>query len=139
MTDKAPTDKTPTDKDLADLDAALAALRRAERAVRPEVSAALRERVLEKAAGVREAQTAGPRPRRKAPAADTGGWLGWLGRIDAWAGAAVAAAVICLAVGLGLGYRAGDEVLAEAGLQQVRLAQADGDEPDGVFMPEDVL
>ncbi len=126
----------------ADMDAALAALARAERAARPEVSAGLRARVLTDAAEVAAEMSARRRPTvtaRPAPAfGGRPGLLGWLRGLDVWAGAAVAAALICLAAGLGVGYEAGDAILAGTGFggefQVARAGQA-----DSVFLGEDVL
>ena len=129
--------KTPMD-----LDTALGALARRERSARPEVSANLHARVLTDAAAV-SAEIAAERRRRVAAEGPrrAGGGLGILGRLralDLWTGAAVAAALLCLAVGLGVGYQAGDELLAGTGLgEDVRLAQAG--EGDPVFLSEDVL
>ena len=53
-------------------------------------------------------------------------------------GGAVAAVAICLVVGLGVGYVAGPEVLAQAGLNDAELAFA-ADDGDGNFLSEDVL
>jgi hypothetical protein len=124
------------------LDRALDALARAERAAWPEVSAGLRARVLADAAETAAAEVAAPAaPTRQRPRRAGGGRPGLIGRLrglDLWAGAAVTAALICLAIGLGIGYQAGDAVLAEAGLgESVQVAQAG--EGDAVFLGEDVL
>ncbi len=110
-----------TEKRQFDPDAALAALARAERAARPQVSERLHARVLADAAEVSAANPAA-KPGRPAPVGR--GWLGWIRGVDLWAGAAVAAAILCLAIGLGVGYGAGDRVLAEAGFQELQVAQA---------------
>jgi hypothetical protein len=124
MTEKAP----------IDLDAALEALARAERVARPRVSDRLRARVLADAAEV----SAGRRVTAAAPARPARArWGGWLGGLDLWAGAAVAAALICLAVGLGVGYQAGEAVLAQVGLGDARLARAADYEV--AVLSEDVL
>ena len=60
------------------------------------------------------------------------------GLFDAWAGAAVAAVALCLAIGLGVGYGAGPEVLAQAGLGDVKVAVA-AEEGDGLFLSEGML
>ena len=44
----------------------------------------------------------------------------------------------CLVIGIGVGYSAGDEVLAEVGLAQVDVAKA-GVGEDGYLLLEDVL
>jgi len=134
MTDKAP----------FDLDAALAALASDERAASPAVSESLQARVLVDLAGV-AAERAGalaaePRPRAAAAARTAGqsGGVRLFGLFDAWTGAAVAAVALCLAIGLGVGYRVGPEVLARAGLGEVKIAVA-AEESGGLFLPEDVL
>jgi hypothetical protein len=126
MTDKAP----------FDIDAALAALAIDERAVRPAVSESLQARVLGDAAEV-AAESAGKiaQPPRS-PARS--GWFRLFGLFDAWSGAAVVTATLCLAIGLGVGYRAGPEVMARAGLGDVNIAVA-AEEGDGLFMAEDML
>ena len=123
-----------TEKRQFDLDGALAALARAERATQPQVSERLHARVLADAAEVAAANPA-TKPARAATAGH--GWLGWIRGVDLWAGAAVAAAILCLAIGLGVGYGAGDRVLAEAGFQELQVAQVAEDE--AVFLAEDVL
>ena len=126
MTDKAP----------FDLDAALAALAADERAARPAVSESLQARVLGDAAEVTaESAATMARPARK-PARSGGFRL--FGLFDAWSGAAVAAVALCLAIGLGVGYRVGPEVLAQAGLGEVTTVVA-AEEGSGFFVSEDVL
>jgi hypothetical protein len=130
MTDKAP----------FDLDAALAALAIDERAARPAVSESLQARVLGDAAevaatGAAQSRTLAP---TLAPSAVRSGGFRLFGLFDAWSGAAVAAVVLCLAIGLGVGYRAGPEVMAQAGLGDVKVAVA-AEEGDGLFLSEDVL
>ena len=135
-----------SDKREDGLDAALAALVRAERAARPKVSDGLRARVLADAADVaatrpaketRPATETRPAAAPSRPAGAAGGWLGWVRGLDVWAGAAVAAAILCLAIGLGVGYEAGDRVLAEAGFEDMRVAQTDEDA--AALLAEDVL
>ncbi len=138
MTDKAP----------FDLDAALAALAIDERAARPAVSESLQARVLgdvaEVAAERSGAVAAKPRTlaRTLAPAAarttERSGGFRLFGLFDAWTGAAVAAVALCLAIGLGVGYRAGPEVLAQAGLGDVKVAVV-AEESDGLFLSEGML
>ena len=125
-----------THKAAFDLDAALAALAIDERAARPAVSESLQARVLGDAAEV-AAESAGEMARPPRSRALSGGFR-WSGLFDAWSGAAVATAALCLAIGLGVGYRAGPEVLAQAGLGDVQIATAT-EEGDGLFMAEDVL
>ncbi len=88
-----------------DLDAALARLARAERALRPAVPPALYQRVLT-AAALTAAQP-GRAARWRLPL------IG--GAIDGWAGVAAAAAALALIVGLGLGYQAGDMLAVGSG------------------------
>ncbi len=126
MTDKAP----------FDLDAALAALAIDERAARPAVSESLQARVLGDAAEV-AAESAGAMAQPPRIPARSGGFR-LFGLFDAWSGAAVVAAALCLAIGLGVGYRAGPEVLAQAGLGDVTIAVA-AEEGGGLFVSEDVL
>ncbi len=126
MTDKAP----------FDLDAALAALAIDERAVRPAVSESLQARVLGDAAEI-AAESAGAMAQPPQSPARSGGFR-LFGLFDAWAGAAVAAGVLFLVLGLGVGYRAGPEVLAYAGLGDVKIVVA-AKESDGLFMAEDML
>ena len=124
-----------TEKLPFDLDAAFAALERDERAARPAPSGDLVARVLSDAAGVAaERRHAGaaarPQPRSASEAtsrvASGGGWLRLFGFTDAWAGAAVAAVLVFLVAGFGLGYEAGPEVMAEVGFTdpETRLADA---------------
>lgn len=135
-----------TDKVPFDLDAAFAALERDERAARPAPSGDLVARVLSDAAGVaaerrHAAAAARPQPRaasRSASrAASGGGWLRLFGFTDAWAGAAVAAVLLFLIAGFGVGYEAGDEVMAEVGFTDpgTRLADAG----DGLFPGEESI
>ena len=126
MTDKAP----------FDLDAALAALAIDERAVRPAVSESLQARVLGDAAEI-AAESAGAMAQPPQSPARSGGFR-LFGLFDAWSGAAVAAVALCLAIGLGVGYGAGPEVMAQAGLDDVKIAVA-AEEGDGLFLSEDVL
>ncbi len=135
-----------TDKVPFDLDAELAALADASRQAAPEVSVRLRARVLSDASdmtalrmaapGAARAQRARELRRAQPGARRTGGRV--LGLFDAWGAAAVAAVAACLVIGLGVGYQAGDEVLAEVGLAPVDLAQA-GDVGNGDLLLEDVL
>jgi len=145
MTDKAP----------FDLDAALAALAADERAARPTVTENLQVRVLGDAAMVAAERAEAAAQQRNAAQkrvqdrvqnlaqerarnrAQSGGFR-WFGLFDVWSGGAVAAVAICLVVGLGVGYVAGPEVLAQAGLNDAELAFA-ADDGDGNFLSEDVL
>ncbi|MHA1530179.1 MAG: hypothetical protein ACTSVG_14255 [Alphaproteobacteria bacterium] len=126
MTDKAP----------FDFDAALEALAIDERAARPAVSESLHARVLGDAAEV-AAESAGALERPQRSPARSGA-LRLFRLFDAWAGAAVTAVALCLAIGLGVGYRAGPEVLAQAGLGEVKITITN-EEGDGLFLPEDVF
>lgn len=127
MTGKAP----------MDLDEALEALARAERAAWPEVSGQLRARVLSDAAQVaaerRPAEA--PRLRRK------GGRPGLLDRLrglDLWVGGAVAAVLLSLAIGFGVGYESGGNFLARTVLgNSVQTSQLSGGDP--LFFSDDVL
>lgn len=124
-----------------DLDAALADLQRDERTARPEPSPTLIARVradaAEIAAAARPAVAPVVRPGQQRPF----GWLRLIGFGDAWAGATVTAVVLVLAVGFGVGYEAGPEVLAATGLDAAlggdRIVLADAG--DGVFGSEDAL
>ena len=141
MTDKAP----------FDLDAALAALAADERAARPVVSENLQVRVLGDAAMVAAERAEAAAQQRNAAQnrmqnrvqnqaqerARSGGFR-WFGLFDVWSGGAVAAVAICLVVGLGVGYVAGPEVLAQAGLNDAELDFA-ADDSDGNFLSEDIL
>ena len=126
MTDKAP----------FDLDAALAALAADERAARPVVSESLRARVFGDVAEIAAERADAMAAPLQSPARSGGFRL--FGLFDAWSGAAVAAVVLCLAIGLGIGYRAGPAVLAQAGLGEVKIAVA-AEESGGLFVSEDVL
>ncbi len=126
MTDKAP----------FDLDAALAALAIDERAARPAASESLRARVLGDAAEIAAGRAGALAPPPQSPARSGGFWLS--GLFDAWTGAAVAAIALCLAIGLGVGYRAGPEVLLQAGLVEVEIAVV-AEEGDGLFPSEGML
>ncbi len=125
------TDKTPFD-----LDAALAGLAIDERAARPAVSGSLQARVLGDAAEI-AAERAGAMVAPPQSPARSGGFR-LSGLFDAWTGAAVAAVALCLAIGLGVGYRAGPEVLAQAGLGVVKIG-VEAEEGGGLFLSEDVL
>ena len=135
MTDKAP----------FDLDAALAALAIEEQAARPTVSEGLQARVLGDAAQVaaeRASAMASPKmiPKMIPPAqkpARSGGFR-LFGLFDVWSGAAIAAVVLCLVGGLGLGYQAGPELLAQAGLDGAEFSIA-AEKSDGAFLSEDIL
>jgi hypothetical protein len=124
------TDKTPFD-----LDAALAALEQDQRAVWPKVSAGLRARVLGDAAEVAAERTGVLVPVSRSPV--RWGGFRWFGRFDAWSGAAVAAVTLGLFVGLGIGYQAGPELMAQAGLMDAEIAFAADDSGFSPF--EDVL
>ena len=135
MTDKAP----------FDLDAALAALATDEQAARPKVSEGLQARVLGDAAQVATefaaelARAMAPRqgiPASQQPALSGGVRL--FGLFDVWSGAAVAAIVLCLIGGLGLGYEAGQELLAHAGLGGAEISVM-AENGDGAFLSEDIL
>ena len=124
------TDKTPFD-----LDAALAALEQDERAAWPKVSAGLQARVLGDAAEVAAERAGAVAPVMRVSAVSEGFRL--FGLFDAWSGAAVAVVTLCLFVGVGVGYQAGPEVMAQAGLGDAEIAFA---ADDGEFSPfEDVL
>ena len=126
MTDKAP----------FDLDAALAALAIDEREARPAVSESLQARVLGDAAMVAApSRTVAPAPARTIMRS---GRFRLFGLFDAWSGAGVVAVGLCLAIGLGVGYGAGPEVLAQAGLGDVKVAVA-AEEGDGLFLSEGML
>lgn len=125
--------KTPKD-----IEGSLAALARAERSARPAVSGQLRERVLADAAEVLAGRRSAPVQRPQRAGGGRLGVVGWLRGLDLWAGAAVAAVLLSLAVGLGVGYQAGDAVLAGAGFgDDFRVAQISED--DLLFLPEGVL
>lgn len=127
MTGKAP----------MDLDEALQALARAERGAWPEVSGQLRARVLSDAAQVAAERRSAEmqRPRRK------GGSLGFLGRLrglDLWLGGAVAAVLLSLAIGFGVGYESSGNFLARTVLgNNVQTSQFSGGDP--LFFSDDVL
>jgi hypothetical protein len=57
---------------------------------------------------------------------------------DAWSGAVAVAAVVCLAIGIGVGYEVGPEIIDQTGLDGAKLAMALDDE-DPAFLWEDVL
>jgi hypothetical protein len=125
-----------TDRVRFDLDAALAALAVDERAAQPAVSESLQARVLGDAGEVaaeRAGAVAEP-PRNPVPRGRF--WL--FGLFDVWTGAAAAAVTLCLVIGLGVGYRSGPEVLAQAGLGEMKIAVA-GEEDGELFLSEDVL
>jgi len=130
-----------TDKHPFDLDAAFAALERDERAAGPQPSGALVARVLadaaELAAAGRPASAAAPRRG----ALETPGWLRFFGFADAWAGATVAAVLLVLAAGFGIGYEAGPELLAGTGLEPVIGGEVVllADAGDDLFGAEDAL
>ena len=129
-----------TDKIAFDLDAAFAALERDERAARPRPSEALLARVLADAAEVAASAPSAPAAAR-AERPGGRGWLRVFGFADAWAGAAVAAVMLFLVAGFGLGYEAGPDLLAGTGLApafgggDVLVADAG----DGLFGPGDAL
>ena len=128
-----------TDKSPMDLDRALDALSARARAASPAVSDRLRARVLGDAAevtGQAAVRATAPRPKRAARPAAVRSWL--FGFIDAWSGAAVAAVILGLIAGLGLGYEAGAELMEVAGFGETTIASAARD-GDGLFIPEDVL
>jgi hypothetical protein len=134
-----------TDKSPFDLDAALAALAIDEKAAHPKVSEGLQARVLGDAAQVAAQMAAGrtnamappqsvPVPRKSARADG----FRLFGLFDIWSGAAVATIALCLIGGLGLGYQAGPELLAQVGLGGVEVSIV-AQESDGFFLSEDVL
>jgi hypothetical protein len=128
-----------TERSRFDLDAALTALERDERAARPNPSAILTARVLGDAAEVTARLAAAS---QKAPASAEriragGGWLRYFGFADAWAGAAVAAVMLFLVLGFGVGYEAGPEVMAEAGFDDQETTLADAG--DGLFASGDAI
>lgn len=129
-----------TEKSPFDLDRALDALAARMREVGPRPNDRLRARVLEDAARVtaeRKAQGAAGAATAAAPRA--GSVRSWLsGFADAWSGAAVAAVLLGLIAGLGVGYEAGAELMAEAGFGEPVIASVARD-GDGLFIPEDVL
>lgn len=125
-----------TERSPFDLDAALAALGRDEQASHPAVSENLRARVLADAAAITAGRVKSGTASRPKAVPTKRFWL--LGLFDIWAGAAVAAVAICLAIGLGVGYEAGPQVLASAGLDGAELALA-VDDGDGTLLWEDVL
>ncbi len=125
-----------TDRVRFDLDAALAALAVDERAAQPAVSGSLQARVLGDAGEVAAERAGAVAEPPRSPMPRGRFWLS--GLFDAWTGAAAAAVTLCLVIGLGVGYRAGPEVLAQAGLGDVLLAAAT-EEGEGLFMAEDVL
>lgn len=128
-----------TDRTRFDLDAAFTALERDERAARPAPSAALTARVLGDAAEI-AAGLAAARPKVRATAGKTragGGWMQFFGFADAWAGAAVAAVLLFLVLGFGLGYEAGPQVMAEAGFGDRETTLADAG--DGLLVSEDAI
>jgi len=120
------------------LDGALMALERDERGARPDPSADLTARVLADAAAV-AAELAVDLPKKPAAAATArgGGWMRLFGFTDAWAGAAVAAVMLFLVLGFGLGYEAGPEVMAEAGFGDRDTTLADAG--DGLFAMGDAI
>ena len=131
MTDKAP----------FDLDAALSALSRDERLARPAVSGRLLARVLADAATVSADRLAMATPVAELVPQYAGrsGGFRLFGLFDAWAAAAVAAVVLCLFAGIGVGYQSGPDILVETGLGSVEIALA-GDAGDAdMFSGEDVL
>jgi len=119
-----------------DLDTALAALERDERAARPVPSGDLTARVLADAAAVAAERRPAP-IRRPRAAATGGGWLRLFGFADAWAGAAVAAVLLFLVLGFGVGYEAGPDMLAGVGFGGGDVLLADAG--DGLFPSEDAL
>jgi hypothetical protein len=139
MTDKAP----------FNLDAALAALEQSERAIRPAVNVGLQARVLGDAAevaaeraaaraGVIAAQVPQAESLRPAQELPRPGGFRLFGLFDIWSGAAVTALALCLVVGIGVGYEAGPQVMATAGLADREVAIA-SNESDGAFLFEDIL
>lgn len=126
MTDKAP----------FDLDVAFAALERSEWATWPPASEKLRIRVLADAAEVATGRAGAAEPESRIRVRSGG--FGWLRMFDIWSGAAVATVTLCLFVGVGVGYEAGSEVMAQVGLDNIEFASAGDD--GGEFSPfEDVL
>jgi hypothetical protein len=129
-----------------DLDAGLAELAEAARRSAPEVPDRLRARVLADAAEISTLRMAAPGAaraqrarelRRARPGARRTGWR-LFGVLDAWGAAAVGVVALCLVIGLGVGYEAGDEVLAGIGIAPVDVALA-GDPTSGDLLLEDVL
>lgn len=128
-----------TEKSPINLDRALYALAERARTASPRVSDRLRARVLGDAAEMAQAEqsrASAMRPQTGPRPAAARGWL--FGLVDAWSGAAVAAVVLGLIAGLGLGYEAGAELMAEVGFGETTVASAARD-GDGLFIPEDVL
>jgi len=136
-------DKARFDPEGFDLDAELAALAEAGRRAAPEVSDALRARVLADASDIAALRAAAPGAARAQRARQLRRTRGeprfrLFGLLDAWGKAAVAAAAVCFVIGLGVGYGAGDQVLAEAGFASVDLARAGGND-ESYLLLEDVL
>ena len=127
-----------TDKSRFDLDAAFAALERDERTAQPAVSPALQARVLGDAAEISAEITSLQRAAALRRAARRGGGFRIFAWVDAWTGAAAAALVLCLIAGFGTGYEAGPELMAQAGIGDVKVAAA-AKHGDGPFLSEDVL
>ncbi len=125
-----------TDKSPFDIEAGLTELGRQLRAQAPKVSDRLRMTVLADAGEIAAARNAA-RPVATAPTPRTGR-RGWFGFMDAWVGAAAAVVILFLVAGIGLGYQAGDMIMAEAGFGETTIASAARD-GDGLFIPEDVL
>ena len=139
MTDKAP----------FDLDAALAALAIDEQAARPAISEGLQARVLGDAAqvaaenaaefaSIRASAMASPEIIPSPRISARFGGFRLFGLFDVWSGAAVAAVLLCLVGGLGLGYEAGPELLAQAGLADAGISVM-AENGDGAFLSEDIL
>ena len=128
-----------TEKSPFDLDRALDALAARARETGPLPNDRLRARVLEDAARVTAERNAQGAAAATVAAPRTGSVRSWLsGFADAWSGAAVAAVLLGLIAGIGVGYEAGAELMAEAGFGEQTIASAARD-GDGLFIPEDVL
>ncbi len=125
-----------TDKSPFDFEAGMAELGQHLRAQAPQVSDRLRMRVLADAGEIVAAREAArPAAPARMPRARRGAWFGLM---DAWIGAAAAVVVLFLVAGIGLGYQAGDMIMAEAGFGETAIASVARD-GDGLFIPEDVL
>lgn len=127
-----------TDKSPMDIDTALTGIGQRLRADAPPVSDRLRARVLADAGEVAAAQQAARAAAHPSKRAESARRRAWFGFMDAWVGAAAAVVVLFLVAGIGVGYQAGDMIMAEAGFGETTIASSARD-GDGLFIPEDVL